>query len=203
MGAAAPRVPSPAAVGESQDCGSVGTGGMRHVRMTLTTAERMRVMPRCEHCSRPVDEHDRQVRFRLPDPVLGLEEQDATPGTWKTADDPAEAVMQVPGLGAFVRALLPVSLTGGYTVTFGVWVGLHPDDLRRTFDVWWKPEYADLELDGFLANAIPVWGLPGAPVRLAVQDPNATPYCVGSADEHLARVLTESWEHEEILSRLP
>jgi hypothetical protein len=29
-------------------------------------------------------------------------------------------------VGAFLRALLPVQLTGGYTVTFGVWVGVHP-----------------------------------------------------------------------------
>jgi len=30
-------------------------------------------------------------------------------------------MMQVPGLGAFVGGLLPVRLTGGHTVTYGVW----------------------------------------------------------------------------------
>jgi hypothetical protein len=36
-------------------------------------------------------------------------------------------MMQVPALGTFVRAMLPVQLTGGHTVTYGgVWVGIDP-----------------------------------------------------------------------------
>jgi len=69
--------------------------------------------------------------------------------------------------------------------------------------VWWKPKELELTLSGFLANAIPPWGLLGTPVRLAVKDPDATPYCVSSRDEHLGRVLTDSWEHNEVLSGLP
>lgn len=72
-----------------------------------------RVMANCELCGRPTDAHDRQVRFRLPDPVLRASEQDRAQGTWKTHEDPDAAVMMmVPELGAFVRALLPVQLTG-------------------------------------------------------------------------------------------
>jgi hypothetical protein len=70
-------------------------------------------------------------------------------------------MMQVPGLGAFVGALLPVRLTGGHTVTYGVWVSIDPRDLQRALAVWWQPEYAGLTLDGVLANAL-------LPVRLGL-----------------------------------
>jgi hypothetical protein len=84
-------------------------------------------MSTCAVCGRPVEGHDRHVRFRLPDPVLQVPERDERQGTWKTDQDPNAAVMMmVPDVGAFVRALLPVRLTGGYTVTFGVWIGVPP-----------------------------------------------------------------------------
>jgi len=158
----------------------------------------------CVLCGRPVAGHDRHVRFRLPDPVLRAPEQDHREGTWKTDEDPNVAVMMlVPDAGAFVRALLPVQLTGGHTVTFGVWVGVHPDDLRRAFETWWTPEYAHLRLQGRLANALPAWEVFGVPVTLAVKDPEATPYCVGSSNQGLHSVLTNEWDHERILAGLP
>ncbi len=112
-------------------------------------------------------------------------------------------MMQVPNVGGFVRVLLPVHLTDGYTVTFGTWLGVHPDDLNRAFKVWWEPEYEDLQLDGRLANALPTWGLLGAPATTVVQDNDATPYVVHSSDPILSRVLAEEWSHEEVLARLP
>jgi len=161
-------------------------------------------MSTCATCGRPTDAHDLQIRFRLPDPVLRLPDEDRTVGTWLSEDDPVRAVMmQLPELGGFVRALLPVQLTGGYTVTFGVWVGVHPDDLRHTFDVWWKPKYSDLHLHGRLANALPAWEVIGAPVTLGVVDTDATPYCVSSEDAELAAVLSLEWDHELILAGLP
>lgn len=151
-----------------------------------------------------MDSHDRHVRFRLPDPVLRLPEEDRTDGTWKTDPDPNVAVMMlVPNAGAFVRALLPVRLTAGHTVTFGVWVGLHPDDLRRAFDTWWTPEYKDLRLNGRLANAPPAWDVFGVPVTLAVTDPDSAPSCVGSSDNDLQAMLTKEWDHETVLAGLP
>jgi len=112
-------------------------------------------------------------------------------------------MMQVPHVGPFVRALLPVRLTGGYTVTFGVWVAIRPDELQRAFAVWWEPGYADLRLDGFLANAVQPWGLLYAPVSLEVRDPEHSPYCSASSDPELARVLADAWPHEEVLRALP
>jgi hypothetical protein len=161
-------------------------------------------MAACEICGRSTDAHDRHVRFQLPDPVLDTELQDQAPGTWQTADDANESVMmQVPNVGPFVRALLPVRLTGGFTVTYGVWVGIHPDDLQRAFKVWWEPEFSDLRLDGFLGNGIQPWGLLGLPVELAVLDAGQTPYCVGSSDGDLAAVLSREWPHDEVLGTLP
>jgi hypothetical protein len=80
-----------------------------------------------------------------------------------------------PRVGPFVRALLFVRLVGGYAVTYGVWVGVHPDDLQRAFRVWWEPEYEHLRLGGALVNLVPPWGPLAAPVTLAVKDPNIRP----------------------------
>ena len=112
-------------------------------------------------------------------------------------------MMQVPDLGRFVRVLLPVHLTDGYTVTFGTWLGVHPDDLNRAFNVWWQPEYQDLRLEGRLANALPKWGLLGALAATVVQDTDATPCVAHSSDPILSRVLAEEWSHAEILASLP
>lgn len=133
-----------------------------------------------------LDAHNRHVRFRLPDPVLDGLREGLPEGTWLSHEDPGMSVMmQVPGLDAFVRALLPVRLSGGHTVTYGVWVGIHPGDLQRAFGVWWQPEYAELRLDGMLANSLQPWGLLAAPVSLAVRDPEQTPYCAASTPSAL------------------
>lgn len=161
-------------------------------------------MGSCKRCGRSVDEHDRDVRYRLPEPVLLLPEQDLTDGVWKSDDDPDAAVMMlVPDLGGFIRALVPVRLTGGYEVTFGVWVGVHPDDLGRAYDAWWTSGYSELRLEGRLANRLASWDVYAAPVQLAVLDTEAIPYCVSSTDPDLASVLGAEWDHEKVLAALP
>lgn len=158
---------------------------------------------RCERCGHPVDLHDRHVRFVKPDPVVDAGEI-PTSDIWMTdADANASVMMQVNNVGAFVRALLPVHLTAGHTVTYGIWIAIDPRELRRVFDTWWSAQYADLVVDGLVANAIEPWGLLGTPVRLAVLDPDLTPYCVGSLDDRLRSVLTDEWDHEIVLSALP
>jgi hypothetical protein len=90
-------------------------------------------------------------------------------GTWLSHGNPESSVMmQIPSVGAFVRALLPIRLAGGHTVTYGVWTGIHPGELQRVFGIWWEPEYQNLRLDGVLANSIAPWGLLAAPVTLLV-----------------------------------
>jgi hypothetical protein len=155
----------------------------------------------CPSCGRPLDAHDRHVRFTLPDPVLATEGREHVRGAWLSHDDARTSVMmQIPGVGPFVRCLLAVRLSGGHSVTFGVWIGVSPDDLQRAFRLWWAPEYTGLVLDGRLANALPGWGLLAAPVRAAVRHPDETPYCISSPDPVLARVLGAEWPHEQILN---
>ena len=77
-----------------------------------------------------------------------------------------------------------------------------PDDLNRAFDTWWAPEYAELKIEGRLANALPSWDVFGIPVNLAVTDPEARPYCVANSDKELQAVLTNEWDHEPVLAGL-
>ena len=152
----------------------------------------------CPTCRRPLDEHNRHVRFRLPDPVLAVPAVEREARTWQT-----DVMMQVEGVGAFVRALLPVQLTGGYTLTFGLWLRVRPDDLQHAFAAWWAPSYPDLILDGFLANNVEPWGLLGKPVRAVVRDPEQTPYVDSSDDHDMTHVLADEWAHEFVLDALP
>jgi hypothetical protein len=108
---------------------------------------------------------------------------------------PGESVMmEVPNAGAFVRVLLPIRLTGGFSLTYGLWLEVSPGDLRSTFDIWFDPAYTDLQLNGRLGNPVLPWGMLGAPVSTIVGSPDETPYCHSSADETLNRVLTDEWE---------
>ncbi|WP_278236340.1 DUF2199 domain-containing protein [Isoptericola sp. AK164] len=158
-------------------------------------------MIRCATCGRPAETHDRHVRFRLPEPVLRTERQHQAEGVWTTDPDPTQAVMmQVPDVGPFVRALPPIRLDGGHTFTYGVWVGVHPDDLQTAFRTWWAPEYVDLRLSGYLANIIEPWDVLAAPVDLVMRHPDHTPYCVASDSEELHDILTREWDHGLVLS---
>ncbi|MFK0005105.1 DUF2199 domain-containing protein [Paenarthrobacter sp. NPDC090522] len=151
----------------------------------------------CTMCGRSAAEHEKNLRFLLPDPVLDSPEQHEAAGSWLSHGNPNESVMmQIPNIGPFIRALLPVQLAGGGSLTYGVWVAIHPEDLQRTFAIYWEPEYADLRLTGYLANSIEPWGMLGAPVELAVKDTEQTPYCVGSPDPVLADVLGKQWPHD-------
>jgi hypothetical protein len=153
---------------------------------------------RCVTCGRPLDSHDRHVRFGLPDPVLSIPKEERQSRTWQTRD-----MMDVRGCGAFLRALLPVKLTGDHSVTFGVWPAVDPDDMQRAVRVWWEPEYQAFTVDAWLANALPIWGLLAVPVRAQVRQESELPYVVSSQDQDMTRVLTGEWDHELVLSALP
>jgi len=160
----------------------------------------------CQTCGGETCEHDRQVRFQLPDPVLDLRKRERTRGTWlsdRKAGVTGSVMMSVPKVGAFLRALLPVTLSGGTTVTYGVWVGVRPEDLKHAHDVWWEPSYSELKVEGFLANTIQPWGLLGSAVSLAVTDPDATPYVVASTDPTLGDVLSREWPIDQVIPYLP
>jgi len=132
----------------------------------------------------------------LPDPVLRIPEPDRTARTWGGGP-----MMQVQGVGAFVRVLLPIRLTGGYSLTLGTWLAIHPDPLKEVWEVWNDPSYVDLSLEGFLANAIAPWNqqLLAAPAIAQVRDPDQIPYVTQSSNELLEKVLMNEWPHEQIL----
>ena len=150
----------------------------------------MTASPVCPHCGRDLDQHNRHLRFRLPEPVLAVPEAERAERTWGT-----DVLTMVQGVGAFVRILVPVRLTGGYTVTYGAWLGVHPDDLKRAYDIWWDKSYATFEVEGRLANMLPPWENEsyGRPLRAAVRDPDAVPYATESSDPQLQRILQDEW----------
>lgn len=112
-------------------------------------------------------------------------------------------MLQVPGVGPFVRVLLPVTLTGGDTLTFGVWLGLQPADMHRAFAEWWAPSYPQLVLEGRIGNDVQPWGLLAKLATAVVKNPDETPYLASSSDALTHRVLTEPRDHDEVLAALP
>ena len=151
----------------------------------------------CPSCGRPLDEHDRHIRFGVPEPVLTIPEEERPARTWGN-----DVLMQVDGLGSFVRILVPVKLTGGYQITYGAWLSVAPIDLRRAWELWNHPNYSDLRLAGFLANMLPGWESETymKPLEAAVLNIEHTPYAVDSSDDFMRRVIKEEWPHEQLLA---
>ncbi len=147
----------------------------------------------CDICGRPAAAHDQDPQFLLPD-------REYTPGIAMTGETAQDSVLLKTEHEGFIRATLPVRLTGGRTVRYGLWVAVAPLALERASEVWNEPEYADLRMAGTLANAVPPWGLLDAPVQLGVRDPDALPVCVASTDPELRKVLAGEFDHDFVLN---
>ena len=59
----------------------------------------------CAHCGRLTEEHNRHLRFVLPEPVLAVPVEERAARTWGN-----EVLMMVEEVGAFVRVLVPAEL---------------------------------------------------------------------------------------------
>lgn len=153
----------------------------------------------CPTCGRALDEHNRHIRFGVPEPVLSIPKDERAALTWGN-----DVLMQVKGVGGFVRILLPVKLTGGYTVTFGAWLSVDSPSLRRAWELWEDERYKDLRLSGVLANMLPGWEDETyvKPIEAAVINTEHTPYAVASSDEFMSRVLNDEWPHEFVLAAI-
>lgn len=154
----------------------------------------------CPNCGRSLDEHNRHIRFKLPEPVLEIPKEEREERTWGN-----DVLMAVKDLGSFVRILIPVKLSGGYTVTYSAWLSVHPSDLRKAWEVWTEDDlYVQLRLNGFLANMLPAWEDETyiKPLETAVLNPEHTPYAVDSTDEFMRRVLHDEWSHELVLAAI-
>jgi Uncharacterized protein conserved in bacteria len=154
----------------------------------------------CPTCGRPLDEHDRHIRFKLPEPVLSVPEGERAANTWGN-----DVLMAVKEIGWFVRILIPVKLSGGYSVSYSAWLSVRSEDLRRAWEVWTDDNaYADLRLEGYLANMLPAWEdeTLAKPLEAAVLNNEHTPYAIDSTDEFMRRVLQDEWPHDLILTAI-
>lgn len=154
----------------------------------------------CAECGCALDYFDRHLQFKLPDAVLSLDKAELQRRTYGH-----DELMHVKGYGWFVRCLLRITMTEDNTVTFGVWLAVHPDEFCRVAEIWDEPEYAELEILGALANAVPPWGprLLGASARAVVRDPEELPHVVEGFTPLLDRVVTGVWPYQHILTGLP
>ncbi|RSM52417.1 hypothetical protein DMB66_40235 [Actinoplanes sp. ATCC 53533] len=154
-------------------------------------------LPDCPCCGGTLSPVDFAVRSTWPDPMLALspEDRDATWGN--------EHLRAAADLGAFVRCLMPVRLTGGGTLEYSVWLRVPAAMVRHASEIWETPEYADLRLEGTVANAIQPWtDMLGAPARAEVRDPESIPYLVADEGTLMHRVLHDEWDRDDVLSRL-
>ncbi|MGA2512848.1 MAG: DUF2199 domain-containing protein [Candidatus Limnocylindrales bacterium] len=134
------------------------------------------------------------VTFEQPDVIFDIREE--LLDTW--GEDPFLAIKDV---GFFLRVILPVKLTDGFSVDFGTWLEVHSNDFRTAWQTWNAPEYADLDIEGYVANAIEPWKkLPHALVRATVRDVDQVPYLVSCDDELVTRILGETWPHADVLA---
>jgi len=154
----------------------------------------------CAHCGQVVEGRELDIRFKLPDSMFAIPEEERGQRVHDGGD-----IVGAPGIGVFVRVLLPVALTEGYLIRYGTWLQLTSKaDFDRARELWHAPEYPSLVLDGILGNAIEPWGSPLlTKVRVGVRAPNEVPYVETIYDAQMAKVLTETWSRSWVLSAIP
>ncbi len=65
--------------------------------MMLTKHPLAMALAICELCGRPTEEHNRHMRFRVPDVLLDRQGWERGPDVWMSHEDPkASVMMQVP-----------------------------------------------------------------------------------------------------------
>ena len=113
----------------------------------------------------------------------------------------SDPFLVIKNVGFFVRVILPVELTDGFSVAFGTWLEVRDEDFREAWQIWNAPEYADLAMEGYVANEIEPWNaFPHAMVRAAVRDVEQVPYITSSDDPLFARILGETLPHADVLT---
>ncbi len=149
----------------------------------------------CACCGIAADPQGRpfSITFGLPDVYFDIEEE--LRDTW--GDDPFLAIKNV---GFFLRVLLPVKLTDGFSVDFGTWLEIDAPDFRNAWQTWNFPEYADLVVEGYVANEIKPWNqFPHALVRAVVRDTAQVPYLDSCANQLTTKIIEDTWPHAEVL----
>jgi len=149
-------------------------------------------------CGENLPENLKLIAFPLPDELLAAP-SGPLPG------DPLTISRIDAGDAGFVRALMPVPVGGGYELSFNLWLRVEGEDLARVRARWGDDRlYRGLVLFGTLGNALPLWGLAGAPVLVATpEDARSLPGVVASPDPRIERLLTTVWPPELVLPALP
>jgi hypothetical protein len=154
-------------------------------------------LPGCSRCGAGVEPVDLDILTALPDPVRDL------PADRRAAASGNRDFQMLDGVGAFIRCLMPVRLSGGGQLTYSVWLSVDDDQLRAAYADWETPAYRDLVLDGTIANAIRPWpDLSGESARAEVRETDVLPYLVGEPGSLLEEVLTVEWDRDDVLSRI-
>lgn len=116
--------------------------------------------------------------------------------TW--GDDPFLVIKDV---GFFLRVVLQVRLDDGSRVDFGTWLEIHSEDFRTAWQTWNFPEYADLAVEGYLANSIDPWGqLPHVLVKATVRDVDEVPVLTSCPEFDVMRIIDGIWPRDEVLA---
>jgi hypothetical protein len=150
----------------------------------------------CACCGIAPDPRGRpfSIVFEQPDVIMQIEPE--LLDTW--GSDPFLAIKNV---GFFVRVILPVRLTDGFSVEFGTWLEVVDEDFRQAWRTWNTPEYSELVMEGYVANEIEPWRpFPHALVRAVVGDIEQVPHLASSDNPIFARILGETLPHADVLS---
>ncbi|AZM89606.1 MULTISPECIES: DUF2199 domain-containing protein [Streptomyces] len=156
-------------------------------------------LPTCSCCGDALPDGQRlDFGFNLPEAAFGLPEE----ALHRLG---VRALLRVDGAGSFIRCLLPVRLSRDTELVLGAWVQVDDATLRRAHELWEEPGYAEFAFTGTFANRIQPWAeaLFGAEVTARVADPDELPVVTGVRHPVAARVLTEVWDRDEVLSRFP
>ncbi|AGL20760.1 DUF2199 domain-containing protein [Actinoplanes sp. N902-109] len=155
-------------------------------------------LPGCSCCGAPLDPVNLAIRTEWPDALKDLP-PDRREAIWGDG-----TLRRDPDLGAFIRCMMPVQLTGGGTVEYSVWLRIDDNQMRKALHFWDLPEYADLTLVGTVANDVKPWeGMLGEPARAEVRDPGTIPWLIAQPETLLHRILHDTWDRDDILSRIP
>lgn len=150
----------------------------------------------CACCGITPDPQGRPFSITYDMPDVTFEIEPPLLDTW--GEDPFLAIKNV---GFFVRVLLPVQLTDGFSVAIGTWLEVDDEDFRKAWQTWNFPEYAELTVEGYVANKIAPWGaFPHALVRATVKDLDQVPHLTSSDDPKISKILGETWPHPEVLT---
>jgi hypothetical protein len=149
---------------------------------------------------RPAEEHGSEgsrsiaITFAKPDVTFDIHPELLQ--TW--GDDPFLAIMDV---GFFLRVVLQVRLDDGSRVDFGTWLEIPAEDFRTAWQTWNFPEYADLAVEGYLANSIDPWGrLPHVLIKATVRDVDEVPVLTSCPDLDVMRIIDGIWPRDAVLA---